>query len=298
LHDRRKRHACKEENMPSLSFYVVLGGAVCALLGGWGYFRHYAVSRPPIGVFNLKDIMLMVLFIILVPFLYLLLPLWVAAGLLVVTALSILYFTWEPVLRARWAIWLTVLTLLGVDVGTAWLFQTRNDRFLLVNNLVLIMLIVGISNLWAQSGMKARHAALLGALLAGYDVIATSFLPLTTDVFNRLAGLPLAPMFSWGGGSSALSLGLGDLLLATVFPLVMRKAFGRSAGIAALITALIALGTMLALPLKIVFPTMVVLGPLMVVQYLFWRKYRGQERTTWQYLQEEPLRHRKQSLNP
>ncbi len=284
--------------MPYLSFYVVLGCAVCALLGGWGYFRRYAVSRPPIGVFNLKDITLMVLFIILVPFLYLLLPLWLVAGLLLLAALSILYFTWEPVLHARWAIWLTVLTMLVVDVGTAVLFETRNDRFIVVNNLVLIALIVGITNLWAQSGMKARDAAILGALLAVYDFIATSLLPLTTGVFNRLAGLPLAPMFSWGGGSSALSLGLGDLLLATVFPLVMRKAFGRSAGIAALVTALIALGTMLALPLKIVFPAMVVLGPLIVLQYLFWRKYRGQERTTWQYLQEEPLRHRGQQFPP
>jgi hypothetical protein len=146
--------------------------------------------------------------------------------------------------------------------------------------------------------MKARDAAILGALMAVYDVIATSFFPLTAGLFNRLAGLPLAPMFSWGSGSSALSLGLGDLLLAKVFPLVMRKAFGRSAGIAALVIALIALGTMLALPLKIVFPAMVVLGALMVVQYLFWRKYRGQERTMWQYLQEEPLCLRGQQFPP
>jgi hypothetical protein len=79
------------------------------------------------------------------------------------------------------------------------------------------------------------------------------------------------------------------LLLATVFPLVMRKAFGRAAGITAMVIALLALGTMLALPLKVVFPAMVVLGPLMVLQYLYWRRQRGQERTMWQYLQEERL---------
>ena len=129
--------------MPSLSFYMVLGGAICALLGGWGYSRLYTVSRPPIGVFNLMDITLMVLFITLVPSLYLLLPLWLAAGMLLVAALSILYFTWEPVLHARWAIWLAVLTKLIVDVGTALLFETRNDQFIVVNNLVLIVLIAG-----------------------------------------------------------------------------------------------------------------------------------------------------------
>ena len=36
------------------------------------------------------------------------------------------------------------------------------------------------------------------------------------------------------------------------------------------------------------FPVMVVLGPLMVAQYLTWIWQRGTERTTWQYLQAEP----------
>jgi hypothetical protein len=78
----------------------------------------------------------------------------------------------------------------------------------------------------------------------------------------------------------------------------MRKAFGRSAGIAALVLTLGAIGMLLALPLKGVFPVMVVLGPLIVLQYLYWSKRGGRERTMWQYLQEEPLRHCKQSLNP
>jgi len=32
------------------------------------------------------------------------------------------------------------------------------------------------------------------------------------------------------------------------------------------------------------FPVMVVLGPLMVLQYGYYRRQRGLERTTWQYL--------------
>ncbi len=82
-----------------------------------------------------------------------------------------------------------------------------------------------------------------------------------------------------------MGIGLGDLLLATVFPLVLRKAFGRPAGITAIGLALAAIGMLLALPLQGVFPMMVVLGPLMGLQYLFWSRRRGQERTTWQYLQ-------------
>ena len=276
--------------MQHLFYYAVLGWAACAVLGSWGYFRRFQVSRPPIGVFNLKDITLMVIFILLVPFLYLVLPLWIAAGLLGLSVLSVLYFTWEPLLRARWAIWLVVLALLATDIGAAFLLGRSNNGFLAVNNSLLLLVIVGISNLWAQSGMKARDVVLLGAFLAVYDVLATSALPLTSDLFTRLAGLPLAPIIAWSSGSKVVNIGLGDLLLAAVFPLVMRKAFDRSAGIMALVLALSAVGMLLALPLQGVFPVMVVLGPLMVLQYLYWRRRRGRERTTRQYLQKEPVR--------
>jgi hypothetical protein len=49
----------------------------------------------------------------------------------------------------------------------------------------------------------------------------------------------------------------------------MHKAFGRAAGIAAMLIVLIVVGTMLVLPFKVVFPAMVVLGPLMVLQFLY-----------------------------
>ena len=82
----------------------------------------YSTSiSPPIGVFNVQDLAVMVLLIILVPLFYLILPLWLTAALLLLVATSILYFTWEPLLRARWAIWLATVTLLVVDSGAAFL---------------------------------------------------------------------------------------------------------------------------------------------------------------------------------
>ena len=80
--------------------------------------------------------------------------------------------------------------------------------------------------------------------------------------------------------------------MATAFPLVLRKAYGRRAGLVALavglamITLLMILGAAGLLPG--VFPVMVLLGPLMVGQYTFWRHRLGPERTTWQYQQAEP----------
>ena len=83
---------------------------------------------------------------------------------------------------------------------------------------------------------------------------------------------------------------MGDLLLASTFPLVMRKAFGRGAGMTALAISLGVIGMLLVLPMLGVvsgtFPVVIVLGPLMVVQYAYWRRC-GQERATWQYRLEE-----------
>jgi hypothetical protein len=283
--------------MVPVSYAVVLGSVCCSLLGGWGYFRCYTISRPPIGIFTFTDLALMMVMIILFPFLYLLLPLWLAAGLFVLSILSILYATWEPVVQARWAIWLVVLVLLALDVCAALFLGTHTDAFSAINNVVLLMVIIGIANLWAQSGMKARDVAILSGFLAVYDLITTTYLPLTNDLFTRLSGIPFTPMLSWGIGKSASGIGLGDMLLVTLFPLIMYKAFSRRAGMIAGVLELLAIGGMLALPFTTLFPAMVVLGPLMVLQYLCWSRRRGLERTTWQYLQEDPEKHRAQRFS-
>jgi hypothetical protein len=274
------------------AFAVVLGCAGGAVLLAWRYFARYRLARPPIGVFSRGDVACLLGAVVVVPYLYLWLPLWLVAGLLATGYLSTLALVAEPVLPARWAGWLAVLGLLAAEVAVAWLCGPASAPLFAVNDAVLVAVVVGVANLWAQSGLKARDAAGLGTALAVYDLVATSVLPLTTELITRLAGLPFAPLIAWptdGGGW--LGVGLGDLLLAAVFPLVLRRAFGRRAGLAALVVALAALGGMLALvALRLVagtLPAMVVLGPLMVLQYAGWTRRRGGERTTWQYQQAE-----------
>lgn len=274
--------------MLQLSSSVVLGCVACGLVGSWAYFRRYQINRPPVGVFNGQDLAITVPLLIFVQLLYLLLPLWLTAALWLLVTLSILSFTWEPLLPTRWSIWLAAIALLIVDSGAAFFWGTRQNAFLAVNDTVLLVLVVGMTNLWAQSGMKARDTALLGMLLAPYDFIATVHLPLMDELLTRLSTLPLAPLVAWSSAHAMASIGLGDLLLASVFPLVMRKAFGRRAGLVALGLVLGTIAVLLALPLQGGFPLMVVLGPLMGLQYLFWRR-RGPERTTGRYLLEEPM---------
>jgi hypothetical protein len=193
--------------------------------------------------------------------------------------------------RRTWVAWLTVIALLAADVASAVFLGPTDPLFLAVNNAALVLLVVGIAVLWAQGGLRARDAAVLGGGLAVYDLVATGLLPLTDDLIARMAGLPLAPMVAWGTGDGRwVGLGLGDLLMATAFPLVIRRSYGRRAGAIALlvglsvIAGLFGLGLLGLLPGT--FPVMVLLGPLMIAQHGLWRR-RGPERTTGQFLRAE-----------
>jgi hypothetical protein len=272
---------------------VILSFAAAAVLLSWAYFRRYAVARPPVGVFNLRDIAIMIGGVVLVPYLYLALPRWLVAGLLLLGVLSALYLLWEPVLAFRGAVWAVTLALGGYDIVAVLLFGPTSVAFFAVNNIVQMLVVIGLTNLWAQSGMRARDAAILAGLLAIYDIVATWALPLMTDLFGQLAGLPLAPLVAWPAvGGQWLGIGLGDLLLAAVYPLVSRKAFGRAAARLALALGLGGIAAVVALPalglVRATFPVMVVLGPLTVLHFIYWRR-RAPERSTWQYLLAEPL---------
>lgn len=277
---------------------VVALTSALALLLSWGYFQRYPLQRPPMGVFNLWDISLILLGVLVVPYLYLALPRWLVASLLGVSALGIGYQLVEPISRQPGWRWLPVISLVGADL-LAWRVGGAGSLpFLLVNNLLQVVVVVGVTNLWAQSGMKARDGAILGAALTLYDFLFTTILPLMGDLFHQLQGLPFAPQVGWPlGDGRVLAIGLGDLLLAAVFPLIMYKAYSRRAGVMAFLLAAIALLLVLLLPVTLpwltIFPVMVVLGPLMVAQVCYWRRQTPIERTTRQFRQAEPFDTRK-----
>jgi hypothetical protein len=278
--------------MGTIIFFVTVS-ASSALVFSWIYFRRYQINRPPIGVFNIRDISWMVGGIILIPYIYMLVPKWLVAGLLLIVNLLFVNTTLEPILHLRWLIWPISLGLIGMDVWFANRFAIDSNMFYLINNCVLVITVIGISNMWAQSGMKARDAMFLAAFLTIYDLTATSLLPIMSELFTRLAELPFFPAIAWRKEDVGLAIGLGDLLIASLFPLVMRKAFGKWAGRIALAICLAVIGLMLMLPLiypqGAMFPAMVVLGPLMILQYFVWYRRFRKERTTWQYLESEPL---------
>jgi hypothetical protein len=271
---------------------VFAGGALAGCLS-WLYFRRYAITRPPIGVFNLRDVAVLMAAIAVMPYAYLELPLVVLAGVLAVTVTGILYFTLEPVLPGHLAVIGIATVAVAADITLSLTQGTTSDVFLGLNGALMIIAVVGVANLWAQSGMGAREVTCLAAALAVYDFIATSQLTLMTDLISRLSEVPFVPFLAWDtAGGDGLGVGLGDLLLLRVFPLAMRKSFGHTAALCGLVIGLAALaGVLLVLELGAIdtaIPAMVALGPLMVAQYRFWDR-RLAQRTTWQYLRAEPL---------
>ena len=267
-----------------------------ATLAAWIYFRRFEVMRPPIGVFDRHDVVFMLVAIVVVPVAYLALPRAAVGVVLCLLALNIFWFGLEPVLRLRSLVWPAALGLVAADVVVSVTAPAGASWTLAVNDLELAVLVVFVTNMLVQSGMRARDLALVVSGLAVYDVIATTFLGLMGDLLRRLATLPFAPLVAWREGGQWLGVGLGDLLMVALAPLVLRKAFGRTAGIVSAVTSVAAVAGMLAaLRLGWVsrdIPAMVVLGPLLLPQYAWWRLRCGRERRTWEYLELEAPLHR------
>jgi hypothetical protein len=153
-------------------------------------------------------------------------------GLLALGAPSAVQFALEPIVRTWTTRGLLVALVAALELAVLVSSGPSSSGYFAINNAVLIVGAVGVANLWAHSGLKARDAAILGAGLAAYDVIATSHLTPMSDLFGRLSQQPFAPIVGWTSGQDGrwVAIGLGDVLVATVYPPVMRRAYGRVGG--------------------------------------------------------------------
>jgi hypothetical protein len=274
---------------PALSSIAVVSAFVLlAVVGAVVYTRRVRMDRPPIGVFNLRDIVVLSIVVVVLPPLYLHIPSFLIVAVLALVATGIAYFTLTPVV-GRIGLVLAV-GLVVADIALSWLGsgEAQQPAFLIVNNALMTLLAIGVGALYVQSGIKARDVTVFAVVLAVYDVLATVALPVMIEFFARVAELPLTPAILWGSGAGAVGAGLGDLLIVVLWTLVAEKAFGRRAGLLAAVTgvgAVYALFLAFRLDwLNTPVPAMVVLGPLIVVEYAVLARRRGRERTAGEYL--------------
>ncbi|KAA2262674.1 hypothetical protein F0L68_12320 [Solihabitans fulvus] len=267
---------------PALSSVLVtLAGCVALVALSLFYLRRWRIERPPIGVVNLRDIVIMSVVLVLIPPLYLRLPSFGVIAVLALVFTVVLSTVLRPVLGQK-ASWLVALALVGVEIA---------HRSLALNDVLVLLVLIGAANLWVQSGMRARDVAVFAAGLTVYDALATLVFPTMVDFFGKLATLPLTPVLGWGSGSAGMAVGMGDLLVVVLWTLTLTKSRSLAAGLvggALGLTALAAL--MLVLYLGWVnrgLPAMILLGPLILVQYAVLR--RRPERTWAEYAGTPPV---------
>lgn len=275
---------------------VILTGVLVVCSGALAYFRHVRMERPPVGTFNARDVVILLVFVGVLPFVYGWLPIPLVTCLLVLTFASALYIGYRPLLGPV-GIWLGIGLLFGFNIwssnhnmGTLLGWQLWFGQ----QSLMVVLAAIAVCNLYLQGGMKLRHVAELSLGLAGYDIIFASYYPLTGRLIARYITHPLTPLLGMRFGLDDYAVGLGDLLVYSLFFVAAYKAYGaRAATIAAGVIAVMGGFATAFIPylfnftdanLDILIPAQSLFGPAAFITYLWMKRHYGRERTMGEYL--------------
>lgn len=275
---------------------VSLIGAVSTSLCAVLYLRRVRLERPAIGVFNGRDIAILVVILATLPTIYITLPRWAVTGLLTLTFVASLSIGYRPLLNPG-RLWLGIGILLGLNI---WLGRNMLGTvlgwqlFWSEGNIIMLLGAVAVANLYVQGGMQLRHVAWFALILAVYDAIFTSLVPLTNALVEDFLGFPLDPSMGFRIEAYNAAIGLGDLLIYALFLTSAYKAYGRRAAKPAL-TIIVVFGSVVPslIPLLINFvdartdvvvPVQTWFGPAAFLGYLWMRRRYGPERTMQEFL--------------
>ena len=270
--------------------FATIGALICAV-GALLYFQRVRLERPAIGVFNTRDVVIVGFFILILPFLYILLPLYLVTGLLVVTFIGASYITLSPLLPAR-ILWPAIALFIIADIYVTTSFLGTNSGWQLywvINSAIVLVAAIGVSNLYVQGGMRFRHVAWFIAFLTVYDAFFSLVIPISVRLADTFEGRPLDPavgfrMWAFGG-----DVGLGDLLVFGLFTIAAYKGYGRKGAITALIAIPIfgafipgmvplILSAFVRQGIGIVVPVQAIFGPVAILLY-YWLSRSGPERS-------------------
>ncbi len=208
---------------------VVSTGAVGTAGGALAYFRRFRVDRPAIGTFNGRDLVILATFIVLLPVLYLAVPVPVLLGFLVLTFGSAMGIALRPVLSARHRR-LVIPALIGTEIVVTYtLLGTPRGLqvYWVLTSTIVLLAAIGVSNLYVQGGLRLRQVAWFTLFLAAYDLIFSTVIPLTPQLAATFEGRPLNASIGWASGGQSANIGLGDLLVYGLFTTAASKGFGR-----------------------------------------------------------------------
>ena len=262
---------------------LVLIVALVPLACVW-YFVSADVHRPPLGTFNAKDVGLIMIAVVMFPLLYLVLPVGVVATVFALTFLGIVHMTLAALLP-RVSAGMLSAAVVAAPLILYWMVGGGATSLitLAASDLVVAIAIVGICNLYVQNAFRASDVVIFVLALAVYDVLATTVTGLTGRLFDRLGTLPLIPGLFWGTGPNGAGVGMGDILVLSLWALVVYKGWGFRAfwWAAALAPGFVTTIAILQLHelLPPTVPVMTAVAPVVVLQYFLFRKTWGKEAT-------------------
>lgn len=261
---------------------LVMAGCVGLLMAlGGAYQARVRLPRPPFGVWTWADIWLIGLAVVVAPLAYVAMPGRLVAAVFGVVLCTATQLAVAPLTGARLG-WVIAIGLSAAAVAAAAAGQ--RIAVLALTDVLLALAVIGVTNLWTQTGIRAAQVSVLAGFIAVYDLVATGLSDFTARFAAEVGGLPFAPLFMVDLKPVPVGIGLGDLVMLVMYPLVATKAFGRAAGLVAAVAGLGATGVVIALFLagwfSTGFPLLTLLGPLIIVQYAWWRRHGGHRERT------------------
>jgi len=277
-------------------FCLIMAAAIVVCAGALAYFRHVRIERPPVGTFNGRDIVILLIAIGILPFVYGWLPDTVVTCLLAVTFSSALYIGYQHLLGSLW-FWVAAGLLFGFNIWSSnhVMGTIAGWQLWYAEQSILVALgAIAVCNLYVQGGMKLRHVGWLALGLACYDIIFASYYPLTGELLARYITHPFIPVMGMRFGEVDYVVGLGDLLVYSLFFVACYKAYGkRAAAIAACVITVMGGFATAFLPflfnlenanLDTLVPAQSLFGPAAFLTYLWMKRHYGRERTMAEYL--------------
>jgi hypothetical protein len=269
---------------------------VALVAGAMFYFRRVRMDRPAIGAFNRRDVVVLFVLLATLPLLYVRLPRELLTSFLTLTFVSALSIGLRPVLSAT-RMWVVIGLLIG---GNIWLGNNMLGTvfgwqlFWAENSVIVLLAAISVANLYVQGGMKLKHVAWFALALTVYDVVFTSFYPVTNALVEEFLGYPLDPSVGMRWGFDNAAIGLGDLLVYGLFALAAFKAYGKPGARFAL-GLVVVFGAVVPslIPLIINYvdartdtlvPAQAWFGPAAALGCLWLRHRYGAERTTAEFL--------------
>jgi hypothetical protein len=261
------------------------------------YLRHVRLDRPAVGTFNRRDIVTLFVLIVGLPFLYVVVPQWMLTSVLVLTFCGALSIGARPLLSPG-RTWVALGFLVGLNI---WMARTLLGTvvgwqvYWLETDVIVILTAVCAANLYVQGGMRLKHVAWFALILAGYDAVFTLKWPITNKLAERFLGFPLDPSVGFRMGIYNASIGVGDLLVYSLFLVAAYTAYGRVA-VRPVLSVIVIFGaiTPALAPLlfralidartDLVVPAQSAFGPVAFLCYLWLRRRFGAERTMGAFL--------------